>query len=88
MSRTPIRVTLESSSNRNTASPSQVIDTVAYGSTSSGWKSSKSGSAYSLAQGKTDASANDAGANWCYVTVPYGTAGEFGTPGKANPPCP
>ena len=65
----------------------QVIDTVAYGSAGTGWKSNKSGSAYSLAQGKADVTANDAGANWCYVTVAYGAAGEFGTPGKANPPC-
>ncbi len=46
------------------------------------WKSSKNG--YSLA--RDPAKSN----TWCVATdkEPYGWAGMFGTPGKANPPCP
>ncbi|GMV40003.1 MAG: hypothetical protein AMXMBFR64_17190 [Myxococcales bacterium] len=45
------------------------------------------GRSMSLSPDMTDAVANDDGAAWCEGFVAYG-AGDFGTPGAPNPPCP
>lgn len=45
------------------------------------------GRAMSLDASKTNAVDNDLGDNWCEAFVIYG-AGDLGTPGAANPPCP
>lgn len=44
------------------------------------------GHAISLDPGANDPAANDLPANWCAAATPYG-AGDFGTPGAANPVC-
>ena len=44
------------------------------------------GRAMQLAPGSTTAAANDLPASWCPSAVPYG-AGDYGTPGAANPEC-
>ena len=45
------------------------------------------GASMSLDPGAVDADANDDGARWCPGVDPYG-AGDLGSPGAANPPCP
>lgn len=45
------------------------------------------GRAASLSPFAVDGAANDAASAWCVATTPYG-AGDRGTPGAPNPPCP
>ncbi|MEZ4266270.1 MAG: lamin tail domain-containing protein [Myxococcota bacterium] len=45
------------------------------------------GKATSLSPFARDATANDDPDNWCAASTPFG-AGDLGTPGSANPPCP
>ncbi|MFH0900273.1 MAG: lamin tail domain-containing protein [Pseudomonadota bacterium] len=51
------------------------------------WDSAPAGRSLSLDPERTSASANDSPAYWCEATTSYG-AGDFGTPGAANPKCP
>lgn len=46
------------------------------------------GAAWSLDPASTHAVANDTAANWCAAADAYGMAGNYGTPGAANPVCP
>ncbi|MDI7268120.1 MAG: lamin tail domain-containing protein [Myxococcota bacterium] len=59
------------------------IDSVSYAAGAS-WTD---GNAMSLAPDRLSAAANDNPANWCPASTSYGAAGNFGTPGTANPPC-
>lgn len=45
------------------------------------------GASMSLDPGELDADDNDDGEEWCTATTPFG-AGDLGTPGAPNPPCP
>lgn len=45
------------------------------------------GKATALSPFKRNAVANDSAANWCTAVTPFG-AGDLGTPGGDNPPCP
>ena len=45
------------------------------------------GASMQLAPGSHSAAANDAGANWCAASSPFG-AGDLGTPGAPNDSCP
>lgn len=45
------------------------------------------GMSMSLDPGSIDATANDDGTNWCAGSTVFG-AGDLGSPGDANPPCP
>lgn len=45
------------------------------------------GASLSLSPDKMTATENDVGANWCAGQDPFG-AGDLGSPGTANPPCP
>ncbi len=62
------------------------IDSVSYNAGAS-WTA---GNAMSLAPDRLSAVANDNPANWCPApaSTAYGAAGNFGTPGTANPSCP
>jgi hypothetical protein len=51
------------------------------------WTGASDGAARSLDPTATDAGANDDPSSWCDATSPYG-AGDRGTPGAPNPPCP
>ncbi len=68
-----------------------VVDTVTYGDGTKGWPKITSGVSLSLTAGALAApgfgAANDAGGAWCLSTAVFG-AGDKGTPGQANPPCP
>jgi cysteine-rich repeat protein len=66
----------------------QVVDQVVYTGGKNGWKTAKSGASYQLHSGKLDSKLNDVGGNWCNSTTPFGSGGEYGTPGKANLACP
>ena len=57
----------------------EVVDQIA-------WSSTTSGAATSLDGTFTDATDNDDEANWCAAVDPYG-AGDLGTPGEENPQC-
>jgi hypothetical protein len=59
------------------------IDDVAYGAT---WFAT--GAALSLDPDSLNATDNDAQLSWCDATTSFGTAGDLGTPGAANPDCP
>jgi hypothetical protein len=61
-----------------------LIDGVGFDALSWPWAS---GRALSLDPGAADAVANDEPASWCLATTGYG-AGDLGSPGEANPPCP
>ncbi len=61
-----------------------VVDQVAY---DEGTFPNAAGKTLSLDPGKTNATDNDDGANWCEGQVAFG-AGDFGTPGAANTACP
>jgi hypothetical protein len=58
-----------------------VLDTVA-------WTDAANDKASSLDPGALDPAANDNEASWCPAVDEYGDAGNFGTPGMANPACP
>ena len=45
------------------------------------------GAAMQLEPELTDANLNDLGENWCEAFEPFG-AGDLGSPGLVNPPCP
>jgi len=47
-----------------------------------------SGTSLSLDPDSFDAADNDDGLSWCSGQTVYGDAGNFGTPGAANPQCP
>jgi hypothetical protein len=57
-----------------------VIDEVTYGEVTAG-------QSLQLSLSAQDAVANDNGSNWCASVTMYG-AGDWGTPGAANDPCP
>ena len=63
------------------------VDVVAYDPGVAGWPKLIAGAAIQLSADKTSAADNDLGASWCVATSPYG-AGDLGTPGTANAPCP
>jgi len=46
------------------------------------------GIAKGLSSAWTTAAGNDASGHWCQATTQYGTEGDYGTPGAANPVCP
>lgn len=46
------------------------------------------GASHALSPASYSAVLNDDPANWCAGAAPYGTAGNFGTPGALNPACP
>jgi len=58
------------------------IDEVDYGAT---WFAE--GAALSLDPDSKNAVDNDAEASWCDATTAFGTSGDLGTPGAANPDC-
>ncbi|GAB3256461.1 hypothetical protein GCM10027448_25280 [Nocardioides dilutus] len=58
-----------------------VIDTVS-------WASETIGKSLSLDPDHYTAADNDAPANYCLGSTPYGTGGDFGTPGALNTQCP
>lgn len=60
----------------------EVLDQVTY---ETSWV--RDGAATSLDPAHLDPLANDDAAHWCAARTPYG-AGDLGTPGAANPPCP
>jgi cysteine-rich repeat protein len=64
-----------------------VIDEIAYSSGAAGWPAFKDGAAISMSGELTATNSNHLGASWCNAMQPYG-AGDLGTPGKVNPPCP
>lgn len=64
-----------------------VIDSVHYDPGKEGWAAMPDGASYQLDPAKTNAQDNDAVANWCVATKVFG-AGDFGSPGAANPACP
>jgi hypothetical protein len=70
-----------------TAPNATVIDQVVYVTGSAGTFPGEEGKTMSLDPGSTSAGANDSGGNWCLGTASYGTNGDLGTPGAANPPC-
>lgn len=59
-----------------------VIDEVDYGAS---WFAT--GAALSLDPDSENAVDNDSSLSWCDATTPFGTAGDLGTPGAANPDC-
>jgi hypothetical protein len=61
----------------------RVLDEVAYDPTFPDVE----GASKSLAPDESDATSNDRADAWCVGTDPYG-AGDLGTPGEENPPCP
>ena len=61
------------------------IDEVAYDNGST--FPDPTGASMSLDPAAFSAIANDAGANWCTGSTPYG-AGDLGSPGVINPSCP
>ncbi len=61
-----------------------VIDSVSYGA--GDWPVA-SGVAMALDPTKTDGALNDSPFSWCPASTPYG-AGDLGTPGAPNDPCP
>ena len=46
------------------------------------------GASMSLSPDSLDDVSNDDGLNWCQSSTTFGTSGDFGTPGEANPVCP
>ncbi|MFZ4579060.1 MAG: lamin tail domain-containing protein [Myxococcota bacterium] len=64
-----------------------VIDSVHYDPGKEGWAAMPDGASYQLDPAKANAQDNDAAANWCMATKVFG-AGDFGSPGAANPACP
>jgi cysteine-rich repeat protein len=65
-----------------------VVIVVSYqdGISNGGWPTILKGHAVQLAPGVTNTVDNADGNNWCVAQDAYGD-GDFGTPGKANPPC-
>jgi hypothetical protein len=69
---------------------STVVDTLTYGTSSTGWPSATEGATIQLSGGKTpDATDNDTAANWCLSSdaQAYDADGNKGTPGAANGTC-
>ncbi len=64
-----------------------LVDSVKYASKTNGWQSFKAGFSLQLSNDKLNATDNDIGKNWCKSKTPYG-AGDIGSPGAANAPCP
>ena len=64
-----------------------VVDEVTYAhGGDKGWPAISKGHAQQLAVEATSSTVNDDGNNWCVAQVAFG-AGDFGSPGSANPAC-
>ncbi len=64
-----------------------VVDEVSYANGGDkGWPALAKGHAQQLAVEATSATVNDDGNNWCVAQATFG-AGDFGSPGSANPAC-
>ena len=64
------------------------IAKLTYSTSSNGWKKVTNAHTFSLNPAKLDQASMVQGANWCLGSTLFGTAGDFGTPGKANDSCP